>query len=51
MSLKSVAFLCGVLLANPVHSGEVKMSLADGEILARVTIAPKCLSGIVQFQG
>ena len=31
-------------------TGEVvKLSLEDGDILARVTIAPNCLAGIVQF--
>lgn len=37
--------------ANWFTGGLVKLSLDTGEIRARVTIAPKCLSGIVQFQG
>ena len=35
--------------ANWFTGEVVKLSLADGDILARVTIAPKCLAGIVQF--
>lgn len=40
-----------VYAANWFTGEVVKMSLVDGSILARVTIAPKCLSGIVQFHG
>lgn len=35
--------------ANWFTGEVVKISLEDGDILARVTIAPKCLAGIVQF--
>lgn len=35
--------------ANWFTGEVVKLSLDDGDILARVTIAPKCLAGIVQF--
>ena len=35
--------------ANWFTGEMVKISLEDGDILARVTIAPKCLAGIVQF--
>ena len=35
--------------ANWFTGEVVKLSLTDGDILARVTIAPKCLAGIVQF--
>ncbi|MCY3939659.1 MAG: hypothetical protein OXG29_01080 [Gammaproteobacteria bacterium] len=35
--------------ANWFTGQVVKLSLEDGDILARVTIAPKCLAGIVQF--
>ena len=37
--------------ANWFTGEVVKVSLAGGKILARVTIAPKSLSGIVQFHG
>ena len=37
--------------ANWFTGEVVKVLLADGEVLARVAIAPKCLSGIVQFHG
>jgi hypothetical protein len=40
-----------VYAANWFTGEVVKVSLENGNILARVTIAPKCLSGIVQFQG
>lgn len=36
--------------ANWFTGEVVRLSLDDGNILARVTIAPKCLAGIVQFQ-
>ena len=35
--------------ANWFTGEVVRLSLEDGNILARVTIAPKCLAGIVQF--
>ena len=35
--------------ANWFTGDVVRLSLEDGDILARVTIAPKCLAGIVQF--
>ena len=35
--------------ANWFTGEVVKLSLEDGDILARTTIAPKCLAGIVQF--
>ena len=35
--------------ANWFTGEVVRLSLKDGDILARVTIAPKCLAGIVQF--
>ena len=35
--------------ANWFTGEVVQVSLEDGDILARVTIAPKCLAGIVQF--
>ena len=35
--------------ANWFTGEVVRLSLDDGNILARVTIAPKCLAGIVQF--
>ncbi len=37
--------------ANWFTGEVVKLSLDDGDVLARVTIAPKCLAGIVQFPG
>ena len=37
--------------ANWFTGEVVKLSLKDGGILARVTIAPRCLAGIVQFHG
>ena len=40
-----------VYAANWFTGEVVKVSLENGNILARVTIALKCLSGIVQFQG
>ena len=35
--------------ANWFTGEVVRLSLEDGDILARVTLAPKCLAGIVQF--
>ena len=37
--------------ANWFTGEVVRLALEDGDILARVTIAPKCLAGIVQFHG